>query len=510
MVMIQLHDFQLMCAREVWRKLILEDQPSCLLQAPTGSGKTVMGSFFLNQTIIHREFDAAVFAHRREIVKQTATKLSQSNIWPGIIMAGDVLSPSRNVQVSSIDSYSAWVKSGKIRELRPKLVWVDECHRIMSPTYLRIIKAMMEAGAKLLGTTATPIRTDGTGLGDMFSSMVCAPGPKELIARGFLCPIEYFTGIVPDVKGVKLTASDYDSFELQQVCNQKMLIGSIVENWLRLSSDRPTLCFATGVEHSMNIVEQFKVRGIRAAHIDGETNTKRRDEVYDGLKSGHYQVVSNANVYVEGSDFPFVSCVIDAQPTKSVGRFLQKGGRGMRTCDGKDNLHYHDHSGNVYNHGKLEMKREWELVKGKEQIEKFQKERNSQRAERICPDCGTNYTGMICPRCGFEYVRTGKEVDYLPADLERMTVEQYEQVQFVPTPAEKQRWLQEALDYAKERGKKPGWAAHCYESKWKEGMPPRDWMKLPPRQATEAVKKYMGNQLKRNAIMVRARAMKSA
>lgn len=507
--MIQLHDFQLTCAREVWRRLIIEDQPSCLLQAPTGSGKTVMGSFFLNQTIIHRQFDAAVFAHRREIVKQTATKLSQSNIWPGIIMSGDVLSPSRNVQVSSIDSYSAWVKSGKIRELRPHLVWVDEAHRVMSPTYLRVVKAMMEAGAKLFGTTATPIRSDGTGLGDLFTSMVCAPGPKELIARGFLCPIEYFTGIVPDVKGVKLTAGDYDAFELQQVCNQKMLIGSIVDNWMRLSQGRPTLCFATGVDHSMSIVDKFKERGIRAEHIDGETNTKRRDDVYGALKSGDVQVVSNANVYVEGSDFPFVSCVIDAQPTKSVGRYLQKGGRGMRTCEGKTDLHYHDHAGNVYNHGRLEMKREWELVNGKEQVEKFQKERDSQRAERVCPECSASYTGMTCPQCGYEYVRTGKELDYLPADLERMTVEEAEKIQFVPSPAEKQRWFQEALHYAIERGKKPGWAAHCYEAKWKEGMPPREWMRLVPRPSTEDVRHYMGNQLKRASIIARARAMKN-
>jgi superfamily II DNA or RNA helicase len=198
--------------------------------------------------------------------------------------------------------------------------------------------------------------------------------------------------------------------------------------------------------------------------------------------------------------------VIDAQPTKSVGRYLQKGGRGMRTCEGKANCHYHDHAGNVYNHGRLEMKREWELVKGKEQLEKFQKERDSQPMERSCPTCGARYTGMICPKCGYEYVREGREVDYLPADLAKMTVEQVEKIQFVPSPAEKKRWFQEALDYANERGKKPGWAAHCYESKWKEGMPPREWMRMVPHPASEAVRKYMGNQLKRAGIRKRSQA----
>jgi superfamily II DNA or RNA helicase len=256
----------------------------------------------------------------------------------------------------------------------------------------------------------------------------------------------------------------------------------------------------------MAIAAQFKEQGIHAEHIDGETDAKHRDDVYRALQSGEVRVVSNANVYVEGSDFPFVSCVIDAQPTKSVGRYLQKGGRGMRTCEGKQDLHYHDHAGNVYNHGRLEMKREWELVSGKEQLEKFQKERDGQPMERSCPECGAHYTGMICPRCGYEYVREGREVDYLPADLAKMTVEQTEKIQFVPSPAEKQRWFKEALDYANERGKKPGWAAHCYEAKWKEGMPPREWMRMVPHPASEAVRKYMGNQLKRAGIRKRSQA----
>jgi hypothetical protein len=101
-------------------------------------------------------------------------------------------------------------------------------------------------------------------------------------------------------------------------------------------------------------------------------------------------------------------------------------------------------------------------------------------------------------------------VDYLAADLEAMTVEEYDKVQLVHSPAEKQRWFQEALGYAKERGKKLGWAAHCYEAKWKEGMPPRDWMKMAPRHTTTDVKKYMDNQIRRNSIILRARSQKRA
>lgn len=502
-----LHDFQTKVCRDVWRKLILEDQPSCLIQAACGSGKTVMGGFLLKQMMDHLHYDGVVFAHRREIVKQTAAKLGQANVWPGVLMAGDVLSPARPVQVASIDSYTSWVKGGRIKELRPRICWVDEAHRSMSPSYLKVISDMMASGTKLLGTTATPIRSDGKGLGELFKSMVCAPSIAELTKLGFLVPIEYYVGIVPDVSGVKLTAGDYDAHDLQQVLDQKMLIGDIVHNWLQFSRGRPTMCFASGVEHSMHIVEQFKARGIRAAHIDGTTNLKVRDDATRDLATGQLDIISNANVYVEGTDIPCVSCIIDCQPTKSVGRYMQKGGRGSRISPGKDNCHYHDHSGNVYHHGRIEKDRTWMLCNGKEQAEKFQSDRRQEIIERTCSVCRTLYYGASCPTCGNEYERQGKEVHYLQADLAKMTVEQHSKVQVDHSPLEKQYWWQEAKAYAGSIGKKSLWAEHCYKAKWGD-FPPRDWLNMPQRKVTDSVEKYMRSQLIRYAKGVNAKRVK--
>lgn len=497
--MINLHSWQTQVARDVWRALFIDAKDSCVLQCPTGGGKTVMGAFLLKMMIDQFKFDATMFAHRREIVKQTAQKLSQAGIWPGVIMSGDVLSPSRPVQVCSIDSYAAWEKSKKIIPLRPKIIIVDECHRSQSPTYARVIKEMMDCGAKLLGLTATPIRSDGRGLAGQYQHMVCAPGVKELIQMGFLVPIDYKVGIVPDVQGVKLTAGDYDQFELQAVLDQKMLIGSVVENWAKFGRGRPTMGFATGVAHSMHLVEQFNAHGVRAVHIDGDTNSKVRDDANSDLMLGRIDMIFNANVYIEGTDIPPIACIIDAQPTKNVGRFLQKGGRGLRTCPGKRDLVYLDHAGNIHEHGRLEMKRDWVLCEDKENCENFAAERKRCQFERVCVTCRTSFLGLVCPACGDEYVRTGKEVDYLAAELATLTHEQAEKVQLVPSPVEKKRWFQEALGYAKKRGKSDTWAAHCYESKWKEGMPPREWRGLQARPSTQAVEKYMQSQLIRYA-----------
>ena len=58
-----------------------------ILVAPTGAGKTVIGADIINTTT-RAQKRVLVLAHRREIIQQTAAKLSMNRVYPGIIMAG--------------------------------------------------------------------------------------------------------------------------------------------------------------------------------------------------------------------------------------------------------------------------------------------------------------------------------------------------------------------------------------------------------------------------------------
>jgi len=55
--------------------------------------------------------------------------------------------------------------------------------------------------------TATPMRTTGLGMGDIFDVMVRGPETAWLIDQGYLCAPSYRVGIVPDVSGVTLVAA---------------------------------------------------------------------------------------------------------------------------------------------------------------------------------------------------------------------------------------------------------------------------------------------------------------
>lgn len=491
-------DYQVKAVRGVWRELYVNNRRSCLLQGPTGCGKGVMLSFLAGKLLEHRKENMLVLVHRREIVKQLAKHFRDAGVSCGTIMSGDLYTPSRDIQVASVDTLDAWVKSDKIPAPDVGTICIDEAHRAMGMRYQNIIKYYMERGSKLLGTTATPIRNDGVGLSPTFEAMVRTPDMGWMIQHGYLVPVTYRVGIVPDLKGVKLTAGDYNQAQLENVMKQKLLIGNVVDNWLLHAKGRPTMVFASGVEHSMALVEEFKAKGVKAAHVDAHTPTEVRDNIAYQMLLGNIEVVCNAAVYVEGTDIPWVSCVVLAQPTKSIGKYLQMVGRGMRPYSNKVNLMVLDHAGAQHAHGRAEKDHDWVLTKGKEMVEKFASELKKEKVQFVCPACGTLHTGAQCPNCLKAVVFTGAARDYLPATLVDLDQGSFDAL-MAPKPkpkkktefsmADKQDFYAQVLGHAAARSKKLGWVSHVYREKF--GVWPRDMAQIKSKPPGDEVRRFI-------------------
>jgi DNA repair protein RadD len=492
-------DYQLTAARDVWRQLVSQKKKSCVLVAPTGSGKTATASFIIQMVKKHLNVNALALAHRRELVKQTAERFRRDGMSCGTIMAGDLYTPSRDMQVGSVDTFDSWVKGGKIELPDVGLLVLDECHRAMGKRYQEIIEVYQERGTMILGLTATPIRSDGVGLGRSFNSMVKTPGMQWMIDHGYLVPVQYKVGIVPNLKGVKLTAGDYNQAQLQAVMNQKLLIGDVVENWLHHARDRNTMVFASGIDHSMHLCKAFIDAGISAVHIDKDTPQEIRDQVATDMLFGKVQVICNAAVYVEGTDIPWISCIVMAKPTKNVGGYLQMGGRGARpyTQGGKVDMMLLDHAGVVHAHGRLEMDRDWQLTIGKEMKETLTKERDGHKVEFVCAACKTRHTGILCPVCNTKVVFTGAAKEFLPATLVDMTQADFDALgKPKPKPKKeevtmeiKQKFYAGILGYTAEKGRSHGYAANLYREKF--GAWPTKMESIKPTPPTVEVKRFI-------------------
>lgn len=435
-----------------------------LVVAPTGTGKTVIGTNMIGERQQSRHL---WLAHRRELVHQASRKLAECGISAGIIMAGVYPNLHHGVQVASIDTLRAWVGKSTMQLPPADYVWADEAHRSMSPKFREVLNEYLKSGAKVIGLTATPIRADGHGLGRFYQQLVQTPGAAWMVANGYLVPMRYAVPFVPNLDGVKVKHGDYDKQQIAEIMDQKHLVGDVVENWLRLARDRKTFVFASGVAHSIHLCERFQEVGINAAHIDGHTETAKRDRILDAFNRGDIQVLTNDSVFVEGTDVPSANCIVAARPTRSLGRYLQMN-RGGRLAPGKVDCLWLDHCGAYYTFGRHDRDIEWTLGMGrKEQAKKMAEQRQGERIEFTCRECHRVFSGrVVCPDCGTKIERVGRFREYLDGELCELTNGEYDAHK--PGTLEKAHFYLQLRSIAQREGKESWWPRKFYELKYGE------------------------------------------
>jgi DNA repair protein RadD len=274
-----------------------------LIAMATGSGKTVVIAHVIND-FVQRGKRALVVTHRKEILTQASAKLLAAGVHDHAILKAGF--PSRlmaAVQVASVQTVHARAfRTRKIELGEFDLIVIDECHHARAKTYQQIVDAY--PNAIVIGLTATPCRGDGLGLGNIFDVLIEGPSVEALIREGHLVGTKVYAPYRPDLRGIRVDRkkADYDETQLAKVMDRHQLVGDIVEHWIKHADDRLTVCFATGVQHSIHIRNEFRTAGVAAEHLDGKTPQDERDDILRRLSSGDIQVVSNCQVLTEGWD----------------------------------------------------------------------------------------------------------------------------------------------------------------------------------------------------------------
>lgn len=446
------------------RRSMANGAQSALLVAPCGAGKTAIAAAMI-RAVREKCLPVQFLAPRRELIYQTSQRLESEGIDHGVIMAGEQPSMLPSVQVACIPTLHARaIQRERIQLPQASLLLVDECHLGIGGQSQQIIEHYRAQGSRIVGLTATPARTDGRGLGDVYDDMVLGPSVAELIEGGYLVPTRYFSGNRPDLEGVKVQAGDYQSKELGKRADEPTLIGDVVSNWLRLARDRQTFVFAVNVAHSRHLCERFREHGIAADHIDGNTDLEERKAIHARLQSGETQVVCNCQVYTYGVDYPPVSCIVLACPTKSVTKYMQMVGRGLRTHPGKTDCMVLDHAGAVNEVGFVDDPMPWTLETTRKIQEEKEKKENKTPDNMDCPQCKASFRpAKQCPSCGHE-MRTEytKAIETHEAELAEIDRKERKAEQRQWTMEDKRRFYGMLLYHAGMRGYKDAWAYHKY------------------------------------------------
>lgn len=441
-----LRDYQVQViedARLRWR-----DRP--VIVAPTGSGKTVIGGEIVRSAVA-RGRKVLWLAHREELIQQAAQRLTRTGCQVGIIMAGHPRHPHLPTQVASVQtlvrrSLGAW---------RPDVIVIDEAHHARARTYRTILD--QHPGAAVIGLTATPFRSDGKGLGDVFGAILVASNAADLVSGGHLLDPVFFAPYTPDTKGLRKRGGDWSDGDAGRLMDKPHLVGDIVKTWQQRAAGLRTVLFATTIQHSRNLVDAYLAAGVPAAHLDGNTPKADRARIQSDLAAGRLLVVSNCAVWTEGVDMPSLACAVMARPTASLSLHLQMVGRVMRPAPGKARPVVLDHAGNVHRHGQPTDPIEYDLRDG------VVRKEAQRKPTKTCPGCFAVLPTRepVCPFCGWTFGR-----DLIPeqrtGDLGMVGAGARPALRPNATPQERQDTYAGLLAEASGKGWKSGFAGRRY------------------------------------------------
>jgi len=459
--MFELREYQ-QKAVDMVRAEIAGGHKRVVMVVPTGGGKSAIFAEIIRLAIAkcHR---VLWLVHRRGLVKQMAETLAYHGVSCGMIMAGEETALHEPVQIGTIQTYSRRLKLYSLAENRffvdASMLMIDEGHCSVSARYQKVME--LYDGKVIIGCTATPIRGDGRGLGEVFDGLVDVVGVKELTDNEFLSPARYFAPTTIDTSGVKVVRGDFDNKQLAEKCDTKKITGDVVENWLKIAEGRKTIIFAVNVKHSIHLRDAFREAGVGADHLDARSSDDERDAVFARMERGETTVICNVAIYQEGMDVPSISCVVMARPTKSLGLYRQCVGRGLRIFTGKNDCLVLDHGGNVERLGFIDDEVEWSLDSKCHAVKEAKPKKKKERAPVICTACSLVFSAQpSCPDCGTPVEGYGVDVEAEEAELEELSPKKANRVTDWGT---KRRLMGALLWHCQQKGYAKGWATHSYK-----------------------------------------------
>jgi DNA repair protein RadD len=339
-----LRDYQIKADADI--ETAWQTNQNVLAVLPTGSGKTRLFSHILAK----QPEPSVAIAHRQELVGQMSLSLSAAGVVHRLIAAEstvkDILSAQRNAFGRTFYNPSALVACAGVDTLIRRdepwfsrvRTWVtDEAHHLLREN--KWGKAVeLFPNARGLGVTATPIRTEGKGLGrhadGVFDYMVVGPTGRDLMKMGYLCDYEVRCPTVDDIDFDNLDLGKDGDFKLNQLRERthesKKLVGDIVDCYLRYAKGKRGITFTVDLEEARKVTERFNAAGVPAVMVSADTSTLVRSMVLKKFRSGEILQLVNVDLFGEGVDVPGVEVVSMGRRTLSYSLFAQQLGRAMR------------------------------------------------------------------------------------------------------------------------------------------------------------------------------------
>lgn len=329
-------------------KLQQDNKHKALLISATGTGKTYLSAFAVKKANPKR---LLFLAHREQILKQACKTFAKiiPDIQYGILSANhkDFHKPYLFATINMLS------KEENLTQFTPThfdYIIIDETHRAGANSYLKILNYFQPQF--LLGMTATPERTDGFDIYQLFDHNIAYEiRLNQAMQENLLCPFHYFgiTDITVDDQEINDNSTFNDlttDARVTHIINQSQYYGFSGE---RLRG----LIFCSQIEEAQILSQKFNERGFNTIALSGkdsqETRTNAIHKLEQKERSTGLDYIFTVDIMNEGIDIPAINQIIMLRPTKSAIIFVQQLGRGLRKYPQKDYVVILDFIGNYQN-----------------------------------------------------------------------------------------------------------------------------------------------------------------
>lgn len=345
-----------------------DEVDSVMFQMPTGTGKTRLFTSIIRDindySLRRREaVKILIVAHRTELIKQIDQHLERYAVPHNVIAGGKDKNFKKPVNVASIQTITHPSNLKDAKKLNVQFVIIDEAHHALAASYRKLWE--MYPKAKRLGVTATPWRMNHQSFTNLFDKLVLSMPIKDFIRQGFLAPYKYYSlkndsDIQKTIDGIELDKfGEYQEASMEE----KMDIGSIraqlLDSYLSLAEGKKGIIYAINIAHARHICKEYEGAGYRAVSIDSKTPAKQREELVEKFQKSEIDIIVNVDIFSEGFDCPDIEFIQLARPTRSLVKYLQQVGRGLRHTENKQNCVILDNVGMYSRFGLPDARRHW-------------------------------------------------------------------------------------------------------------------------------------------------------
>ncbi len=326
-----------------------EGAQRAVIISATGTGKTILSALDVRSVnparllfVVHREqiLDRTIDEYRR-VLGGDATDYGK--------LAGGHKESDRRYVFATIQTLSQPAVLSNLASDAFDYIIIDEAHRSGAETYRRVISHL--SPKFLLGMTATPERTDGFNVFELFHYVV----PYEIrlnhaLEAEMLAPFHYY-GVSDVTYEDGRTTTDKTELRLLITPERVQHLLNALDLYGQAGIAPRGLIFCSRTEEARALSTELNKRNfrgnpLRTVALTGDDPVTLREEQVAALEGGRLDYILTVDIFNEGVDIPSVNQIVMLRQTQSAIVFVQQLGRGLRLAAGKDYLVVIDFIGN--------------------------------------------------------------------------------------------------------------------------------------------------------------------